>query len=230
MTAEEEGTILPTPNFRHENMMDALREAERAVTKPLSSDESSAGWNEELLGSVREWLDRCLTDLHESPHPTSAHFMSWMRAWDGVPGEAFDPRSADPLKEVILKASNAVSAVLDFEQLYGEIRTLERDLRTKNESDLARDWDETDILAIADVLGRTGDLLDEGRPLQKLDEERWRDSLVPFGAQWHEGFRMPGGLEPEAAPRFWTDQPGLLWERLGRIDQQFDRVIWDDAS
>lgn len=217
----------PEPDFRQDKMMTALQAVTVAVL--LSSDESAVGWSEGTLRPVHDWLERCVTDLHEFPHPTSVHSMSWMRAWDGVPGKVFDPRSSDPLKEVILNASNAVNAVLDFELLYREVRSLERDLRQDDGSDLVRDWDETAVLAIADALGLVGDVLDAGRPLQDIDLQRWRDSLIPIGAQWHGGFRMPGA-KPEEAPRFWTDQPGLLWERLGRIDQQFERVIWQDAQ
>jgi hypothetical protein len=228
VTDQGDAAIVPALNVRHEQMMAALHAAQQAVAMPLSNDERAAGWSESELEPVREWLDRCITDLREFPHPTSAHFMSWGRAWDGVPGKAFDPRSSDPLKEVILTASNAVSAVLDFEQLYREIRSLERDLNASSGSDLTRDWDQTAVLVITHVLSQVGDAFDEGRPLQDIDMQRWRDSLVPFGAQWHEGFRMPGTV-PETAPRFWTDQPGPLWKRLGRIDQQFERVIWQDA-
>jgi hypothetical protein len=206
-----------------------LGTAERIVSQPLSESERRAGWTDEVLGWVRKWLNQCATDLAKSPHPKQEHVVHWVKAWDGMPGLAFDPRHSDPLTNVILDASSAVNVVFSFEKLYSQVRTLERDLReSPADSDLLIGVDRIAVNGIVDALDHLGGLLDGGHRLREQDVYAWRDSLVRSGARWQDRYGNPWpGVE--AGPRFWTEQSGRVWDLLGGVDRGLERLEWMDS-
>lgn len=203
-------------------MMSALESARLAVENPLSESEQDDGWNQEQLVYVRRWLDDCESHLLQSPHPASRMYRSWVRGWDGVPGKAFDPRIFNERRDAILKASNALTWVLDFEKLWTMVTELQHRLETEQHS-----LDVTDKVAtgVSDALGVLRVRLRTDTPITSEEMDLWQNLLSPYGAKWTDRYGnpwVPGGREG----RFWLDQPGPLWSALAPIVRLGSEIDW----
>ena len=215
----------PPINFRHQAMYAALEEARAAVDMPLTPSERFDGWTEEVLGRVQNWLDDCRTQLDQSPHPTSRMFVVWVRAWDEVPGGVFDPGSEDRRKEAILKADNAVSQVIDFEELWTRVINLERLLSPPDPGDDDLGVSTGEAPGLRDRLGSLRHLLEADRPVTEEEVETWKVSLTDCGAKWSNAYGQPWTPE-EGGFRFWRDQPGRVWAALAPIVRSASGVDW----
>jgi len=242
-------------NWRHQRMFGTLEECAWAASEPLSSSERAEGWTDEVLSWIRQWFDRCRDSLSLSPHPPALLAGSWGRWLTDVPGRAFDPGSRDPRKEAVLVVGNRIHAVRQFEDLYLRGKRLRKDLAgPPPEDEIANGWSADVRDGIGNQLERLMVVLRSGRALDDDDVESWYDSLTPYGALWADRYGYswddPAGHTPgftlddegpswkararhahqrvDRGPRFWKDQRGVLWERLGHIARLFDAVKCTD--
>lgn len=213
----------PPITFRHRDMMIALEAARAAVETPISETERLDGWNEEILGYVRRWFDDCQSQLSHSPHPLRRMRVSWGRGFDDVPGRAFDPRVEDPRKGAILRASNALTWVVDFEHLWMSVTAL-KDRLVGNPVELGVSREV--VTGVAECLGSLRDRLAIDRPVSSEEMSGWQDSLTRYGAEWVDRYGQPwapGGREG----RFWRDQSGELWTALAPIARSSSEIDWN---
>jgi hypothetical protein len=191
-------------------MVDALAAAQQVADQPLTSSERCAGWTDEIMDWVRGWLANCQEDLRNSPHPTRRMFVSWVRGWDGYPGTAFDPRSEDARRHVILRASNAISWVQDFEELWMQITEFERLLDQRDPDHYDLDISDEAASGLRERIEALRNLLEADRPITEGEIESWKDSLAQYGAKWT--YRKFGDHS-----RSWGYQPEIVWVSLGFI-------------
>jgi hypothetical protein len=153
-------------------------------------------------------------------------FMVWVRAWDEVPGRAFDTDFEDPRKEAILRADNAVSRAIDFEELWTRVTGLERLLSppSSDDDDLGVSIDVA--AGLGDRLGVLRHLLEADRPVKEEEVESWKVSLTHYGAKWSNAYGKPWTPQ-EGGFRFWRNQPGRVWGALAPIVNSAPGVDWD---
>jgi len=210
-------------------MFDAVGNAKSAFKGAFSESERSAGWTEEVVRDMNDWIARCEQALSLSRHPPSSIVGSWGKWLLDLPGTAFDTGSSDWRKEQLLRMDISIHDVHELEDLYlrivGLIDALERGLP---EEELANGWSEDSSDIVNRSLQTLRQLIASGRRLENADSEQWRDTLLTSRVQWQSGGGQPWS-PGDRLPRFWVDQPGSLCEALGRIVRLFDAVTWSDS-
>jgi hypothetical protein len=207
-------------------MVDALTAAQEIADQPLTSTERSAGWTDEVMDAVQDWLGNCQADLCISPHPTRRMFVSWVRSWDA--GTTFDLRSEDARRTVILRASNAISRVRDFEELWIQITEFERLLDQRDPDHYDLDLSDEAARGLRERIEALRDLLEADRPITKEELEAWKVSLTQYGAKWTNRRKQPWRLGDGS--RFWGYQPEIVWPALGFIVDSASELDWQLRS
>jgi hypothetical protein len=198
-------------------MVEAMAAAQEVADQPLTSTERSIGWTDEIMDAVRDWLANCQADLRISPHPTRRMEVSWVRGWDGT----FDPRVEDARQTAILRASNAISRVRDFEELLAQITEFERLLNQRDPDHYDLDLSDEAVSGLEERIEALRDLLEADRPMTKEEIEAWKVSLTPYGAKWTNGVGKQPWRSGDGS-RFWGYQPEIVWQALSLIVDSVD--------
>jgi hypothetical protein len=214
------------PNWRYEEMMEALHNAETVFAKPPTESERSVGWTDDINEDVRDWVDRFATAMADSYHPPTSMGTSWGRWLMDVPGRAFNPRVSDWRREQLLTLSNSIHKVQEIERLYLQVCLLMEDLAGGVAAGGGPDHPGTK--EVQERLRTLRQLLASGRRLSESDSEQWRDSLPPHWAHWMQSNGEPWETG-DPLPRFWVDQPGELRNALGGIDGLFNAITCSDG-